>query len=99
MNPDIPHEGIARRLLLDVLERSGLTRKQLAERAGKHPSELTRIMRPGGNVTVGTLTSLLWHAGFRLAIGAKPLAGPPRWAPIGPVVIEVADDHDMLLGA
>lgn len=100
MNPDKPHEGVARALLLDVLDKTGLTRKELAERSGRHPSELTRLTQPQSNPTFGTLASLLWHVGMRLVIESRPVAGEPgSWLPQTPCVIETDAEHDLLLGA
>lgn len=60
----------------EVLSESGLTQKDLAERAGWSKSYVSRLLSPGGNVTLRTL------ARFEDAVGADVLAVTSAPAPL-----------------
>jgi hypothetical protein len=52
--------------IADAIERSKLQRKDIASDLGKHKSFVTQALSSGRNLTISSLASLLWAAGFRL---------------------------------
>lgn len=47
-------------------ERTGVTKREIAERLGKDPAQISRLLSGPGNVTLDTLSDLLY------AMGAEP---------------------------
>lgn len=52
--------------LADAIERSDLQRKDVAAELGKNKSFVTQALSSGRNLTLTSLASLLWAAGYRL---------------------------------
>jgi ribosome-binding protein aMBF1 (putative translation factor) len=52
--------------IAEAIERSGLKRSELAQKLGKDRSFVTQALSTGRNLTLSSLASLLWAAGFRL---------------------------------
>jgi DNA-binding phage protein len=60
--------------IADAIDRSGLKRSQIAERIGKNKSFVTQALSTGRNLTVSSLASLLWAAGFQLEANLMPIS-------------------------
>lgn len=54
----------------DALEKSGMTRTELAEKVGVKPSEVTRFFKDGSNPTLATVEK------FARALGVAPYDAP-----------------------
>jgi len=52
--------------LLRVFNASGLSQKTIADRLGKEPAQINRLLSAAGNLTINTVTSLLLAMGFDL---------------------------------
>ncbi|MGE3850573.1 MAG: helix-turn-helix domain-containing protein [Planctomycetota bacterium] len=68
---------VSAELLAKLLDKEGVSQRELAQRAGKNPSELSRIMSGTRNVTVRTLGEYLYHLGYELVTDAQPLCRTP----------------------
>lgn len=58
----------------DAINRSGLKRRQIAEELGKNKSFVTQALSSGRNLTISSLASLMWSAGFRIEPNIVPIA-------------------------
>jgi len=73
--------------LQSVLERGGLTRKDLADRLGKSGAFVSQCMRKGHNLTIATMSELASACGFELhvllrrqhAVGAGAIFSEADW--------------------
>lgn len=52
--------------IADAIERCGLKRREIAEVLGKNKSFVTQALSSGRNLTISSLASLMWSAGFRI---------------------------------
>ena len=75
-------------------ERSGITKREIAERLGKDPAQITRWLSGPGNVTIDTLSDLLF------AMGAEPeppqivrFADRPKPNYVDPLIAEIMGEQ------
>lgn len=75
-------------------ERSGITKREIAERLGKDPAQITRWLSGPGNVTMDTLSDLLF------AMGAEPeppqivrFADRPKPNYVDPLIADIIGDQ------
>ena len=70
------HQALLREFVRQ--ERAGLvTRKKLAERIGKHPEQITRLLASPGNWTLGTLSDLFLGMGTEPTFGSRRIVQHP----------------------
>lgn len=60
--------------IADAIERRGMQRRAIAAQIGKNKSFVTQALSSGRNLTLTSLASLLWAAGFRLEPTLVPIA-------------------------
>ena len=60
------------RLLTSEMARRRVTRAELARRLGSHPAHVTRLLRPGTNLTVKTMERLATALNLKVGIGLAP---------------------------
>lgn len=60
--------------IASAIERGGMKRSEVAAELGKHKSFITQALSSGRNLTISSLASLLWAAGFRLDPVLAPIA-------------------------
>lgn len=78
-------------VLREARRRSGLTQRDLAERAGTSQSAIARIERGQSSPTLATLERLLGSAGFEVALQLVPRP------PVDPVIEAYKRDVDRTL--
>lgn len=64
----------ARDLLLDVLDREGVSRADLARRTGRTKSYVTRLLNAEHNLTLRTAAEMFHAVGYRLELHARRLS-------------------------
>ena len=60
-------------VLFEALDKSGLSRKELADRLGLRKSAVSEVFGGNGNLRVNTLSDYLFECGFTLRLAACPL--------------------------
>jgi transcriptional regulator with XRE-family HTH domain len=56
-----------------LLRERGISQRELAERLGRSPSRVSRILGTGENTTLKTVADLGWALGLRFKLVATPL--------------------------
>ena len=82
----------AAKLICEAMDRRGVTRAELARRAGKSRGMITQLLSGGRNMTLRTLSDLGFHLGlppFTLGVGdmaVQPTAAAAKNAPHGTLI-------------
>lgn len=84
-------EGLATTLMKEARNRSGLSRRALAARAGVSTSTVSRIEAGEIDPTVGMLQRIVDAAGSRLVLGLKSADAPPTLASLANAVEQVGE--------
>lgn len=61
-------------LISDLLDRTGITKADLAERLGRSKSYVTQLLNGRANMTLRTISDVMWALDSNLAISAAPLS-------------------------
>jgi transcriptional regulator with XRE-family HTH domain len=65
----------ASELILELMEKEGVTKSQMAELVGKSRALITQLMSGSRNMTVHTLSDLAFALGHKIELEALPLRG------------------------
>lgn len=60
-------------VLSDAVERSKLSRTEIAKRIGKNRSFITQALSSGRNLTITSMAKLAWAAGYRINVRIAPI--------------------------
>jgi len=58
--------------ICEIMEAQGISRADLARRLGKSRPWVTKVLRGDRNLTLKTITDILWELGYRARIEAEP---------------------------
>lgn len=61
-------------LISDLLDRTGITKAELAERLGRSKSYVTQLLNGRANMTLRTISDVMWALDSNLEISAAPLS-------------------------
>jgi antitoxin component HigA of HigAB toxin-antitoxin module len=61
-------------LISDLLDRTGITKADLAERLGRSKSYVTQLLNGRANMTLRTISDVMWALDSSLVISAAPLS-------------------------
>ncbi len=61
-------------LISDLLDRTGVTKAELAERLGRSKSYVTQLLNGRANMTLRTISDVMWALDSNLVISAAPLS-------------------------
>ena len=61
--------------MITARQKTGMTQKQLAERTGRHQSDISKLERGNGNPSLRTLSRLAEGLGMKLKVEFTSLAG------------------------
>ena len=68
-------QSTARRIMLDVIDYSGLTKGEIARRAHRSRPQVNMMLSSDSSINLRTLVHFLHAAGYRLQLEAVPIRG------------------------